>query len=125
MLQNTLQVRADVTAIGLAALCAAHCLLVPILLVLSPQFSQSLLADEHVHQWLLMITLPLSSLALLSGCQHHKKRGLLVIAAAAIALLILAIFSHDFGGHWLETSLTLAGSLLLISVHIMNHRLCK
>lgn len=50
----------DKFAIGLSAMCAIHCLAVPVLLVLLPSAAALGLGNEQFHFWMLVAVLPSS-----------------------------------------------------------------
>jgi hypothetical protein len=65
---TTMQVLSDKLAIGFSIVCVAHCLVLPILLILLPPFSGLFaLDDEMFHQWMLYAVLPISIAALNDG----------------------------------------------------------
>jgi hypothetical protein len=112
---------ADGTAVGLSFLCLVHCLLLPIILALFPALGGLVDLPEWLHLLLFALSVPLSSLATVAGYRRHGARmpgaiaacGLLLIGTGALAGLPLL----------LETSVTVAGSLLLAAGHICNWRI--
>lgn len=116
----------DIIAISISGLCAAHCLLTPVALILFPILSGSLLASEHFHEFLLWAILPTSGTALLLGCRRHKDNSVLWLGGFGLSLLILAAFlGHDGLGEWGERLLTLIGGATMIAGHVRNYRLCR
>lgn len=116
----------DVFAISVSGMCAVHCLLTPVMLILFPLLTGTLLASEEFHRFLLWVIFPTSALAVLLGCKRHKDPGVFLLGSAGLAMLLLAGFwAHDMVGEFGERLLTLAGSALLISGHFRNYRLCK
>jgi hypothetical protein len=111
----------DGLALTLSGLCLLHCLAVPVALGLS------LLADERLHLWMLLVVLPTSLLAVSLGCRRHGQWRLAAWATAGLVLMTAAA-----GGGALqalpelgERLLTSAGSLLLAACHIRNYRACR
>lgn len=105
----------DASAVGLSCLCLVHCLLLPIVSAALP--AAGLWAEaEWLHKLLVLTALPVTALA---AVRHREGTGGLPFLAPAIlglALLLSAAFVealHDF-----ETSLTVAGAVLLASAHI-------
>lgn len=110
----------DKWGIYLSGLCAAHCLFVPVSLALLPSYSH-LFTSEWVHLAILALVLPLALLAIWRGYRRHQARQVLVFGSAGVSLLILGVLLEAWSGAW-EFSLTLLGSLILISAHVMNLR---
>ena len=89
----------DGAAIGLSALCAIHCLALPIALTMLPVIATMPLGDESFHKALLFLVIPLSAVGLTLGCKRHRQwlvmfwgvSGLLIMACAAL-------FGHDLFG---------------------------
>ncbi|WP_245219870.1 MerC domain-containing protein [Pseudoalteromonas arabiensis] len=121
-----LQLMMDKFAIGLSAMCAIHCLAVPVLLVLLPSTAVLGLGNEQFHFWMLVAVLPSSLLALVLGCKKHKKYRFFMFGVVGLLLLVIAAY---FGAGRLgevgETALTILGSSFIILGHWLNFRSCK
>ena len=116
----------DKTAIAISTLCALHCLFTPLLVVMVPSLSTSLLAGELFHKLLVLVVVPLSVFSLFLGCQHHNRHRVLLVGALGIAVLVMtAIWGESLPSHDYEVILTLIGSLIVASAHILNFRLCR
>lgn len=102
----------------LSFLCLIHCLVLPWLAALLPV---TLLLDESAHSWLFMALGPAAALAAWSGFQEHRYSLPSVLLAAGVFLVGIAAFM-PIDEVW-EVTLTVTGSLLLISGHIHNGRL--
>ena len=112
---------ADKTAVGLSALCALHCLAVPLTMTLYPPAIAMGLGDEVFHLWLLIGVLPVSAMALTLGCREH--RNIFVAGAGVVgmtALVAAVLLGHDLIGEWGERLLTVTGSGLVAASHIRN-----
>ena len=119
--KNTL----DKLALSASALCALHCLVVPVSLLLFPTATLGFFEDEAFHKMLLMIIIPISLVALSLGCKKHKKKSIFIYGFTGIAILaIAAIWGHDLLGESGEIALTLTGTLVISYAHIRNQRLC-
>ncbi|SEM42164.1 MerC mercury resistance protein [Pseudoxanthomonas sp. GM95] len=110
----------DASAIGLSALCLAHCLLLPVLAALLPVFGAWAQA-EWVHLLFACIALPLAGAAL---WRAHLLRPLPLplVALAGLGLTGLVAGAFGFPTHAWETPVTVVGSLLLASAHVWNWR---
>jgi len=116
----------DRAAIGLSALCVAHCLAVPVLLVMVPSLAALSVADEGFHLLLLFLVLPTSIAALSMGLKRHGNRSVLLLGLTGVAVLVVAaIFGHDVLGDTGEKALTVTGAMLVAVSHVRNLRLCR
>ena len=115
----------DIFAISISGLCAIHCLLTPLALILFPVLSGTLLAGEAFHFLLLWVILPSSGFALWLGCRQHKDSHVLLLGLTGLSLLLIAaFFAHDWG-EWSERIMTVTGSAIMAIGHIRNYRLCR
>ncbi|OQX34186.1 MAG: hypothetical protein B0D96_09975 [Candidatus Sedimenticola endophacoides] len=116
----------DIIAVSISGLCAVHCLLTPLALILFPVLSGSLFAGEDFHQLLLWVILPTSGLAMWLGCRQHKDRLVLLFGLVGLSLLMLAAFQgHDWFGEWGERLVTVLGGSIMAIGHVRNYRLCR
>jgi hypothetical protein len=141
----------DHLAIGMAAVCAVHCLLTPILVIALPIIATSFFVHEDFHLWMILLVLPTTSFAVFMGCRKHKDRWVAAMSALGLAILLSALVherihnaSHTeaqvhavhcescardlskepipmHAGAWINTF----GGLLLATGHIRNFRLCR
>jgi hypothetical protein len=112
----------DITAMALSAACLVHCLAMPLLMVLLPIVSMSIIADERVHPVLLAVALPTSLIALLQGCRKHRRRYLLIPGLSGLGLITFAISGLDENQ---ERFMTVTGVLLVALAHSLNWRLLR
>lgn len=122
---TTLQYSTDKAAIGLSILCTAHCLLLPLLILLVPSIATLTIAGEVFHQWMVAAVLPTSIFALAMGCKTHKLYRFAALGGAGLAMLVLAILAGEQVGEFGEKGLTLAGATLLALAHLQNYRRCR
>lgn len=121
-----IQTNSDKVAISLSALCAFHCLILPLLTVLIPSFAALPLQDEAFHIWMIVAVVPISLFALTMGCKKHKNFSMLLIGALGLMILgVAAFFGHDLLGEKLEKGFTLVGALIIAIAHVLNYRLCQ
>ena len=141
----------DHLAIGMAALCAMHCLLLPILIVALPIIATSFFVHQDFHLWMIFLVLPTTAFAVFMGCRSHKDRKVVALSAIGLSVLLFAliqermyyasevddaVYSADCeicvrdlnaelmpmqAGVWLNA----IGGLFLVSAHIRNFRLCR
>lgn len=134
----------DKIAIFLAATCAVHCLLMPVIVVTLPIVATSFFADKNFHLWMLYLVLPTTAIAVFLGCRDHKDRW--VITLSSLGLLILAgatIYEMNVHGGCTTCAtgaeghththtplspivwVNISGGLCLIAAHARNFKLCR
>ncbi|MGJ8637871.1 MAG: MerC domain-containing protein [Opitutaceae bacterium] len=145
----------DHLAIGMASICAVHCLLTPVLIIALPIIATSVFVDENFHLWMLLLVLPTTSFAIFMGCKRHKDKAVVLLSALGLSVLVFAL-AHErvhYASHSTitEAELTHAahcescsrdlseepvpmhagawintfGGLLLAGAHFRNFRLCR
>lgn len=110
----------DRAGLLVSSACLLHCLAVPLLIIMLPSLSLSILENEWIHVGLAMLAIPVATKALVRGYRSHGSFLPSLFTLPGIALLYLALLLHE--PHWLETAVASAGALLLASGHILNHR---
>ena len=116
----------DKISIGLSALCAVHCLVLPIVAGLLPALAAATASHSHFHVLMLVLVIPLSGLALGTGWLRHRDGIILALGLCGIGLLTIAVtVGHDLLGHEGERWATLAGSFILATGHYRNFRRCR
>ena len=120
------QVRADKLSITLSLACMIHCLLMPSFLILTSGFLALSIDNELIHKVFLIIVLPVSLYALITGYNNHKILSYLYLGILGLWLLVFAVFFGEgvFGG-FTEKTLTLLGSLIVASSHYKNYKAYK
>ena len=109
----------DGAAVGLSALCLIHCLALPLLVVGLPFLAQ--FSEGHLHAQMLVVVLPLSTVALGLGYRHHHNNK--ILSAGIVGMIILSIGAtivHDNLGLLADRAFTIAGALILASAHFYN-----
>ena len=116
----------DKIALGTSIFCAIHCLFLPVILLLFPTINLGQLGDESFHSMLLYVIIPISIIALLLGCNKHKRYFILLYGFIGISILsFTATFGHDLFGETLEIIFTLLAASILSYGHLQNQKLCK
>ena len=124
----TLKVRsiADVLGLSASAMCAIHCLLVPLLIITSTTLPVSFLTDESFHRAMLWIVIPSGILAFSLGCWRHRDRFVFLLGMLGITGLCLSAFwLHDLIGEIGERIGTVVSAMTLILAHVHNWKLCR
>lgn len=106
----------DKIAVIISAICLAHCLIVPVLIIILP-FLGFLAHDTWVHTALIFMAAPISAFAL---WRNGGWRDALNLTLAIIGILLLGVGA--FGTHlsYWETPLSVCGALLVGYVHLRN-----
>ena len=116
----------DKTAIGLSAICAVHCLALPIALTVLPSIASLPLGDESFHQVLIFFILPTSIVALTLGCRRHRHWNVMGWGVLGLVVLIsTALLGHDLLGEQVEKVTTVLGTVLVAISHTANFRRCR
>lgn len=116
----------DKFAVSTSALCAIHCLFLPIILSVFPAVGSTIFGQESFHLWLLILVIPPSLVALFIGCRQHKNWLVAILGVSGISILIFtAIYGHDVLGHDGERTATLIGVSVIAIRHLQNFRLCR
>lgn len=111
----------DRVAVVLSGLCLLHCLALPIVIVSLPFVAQ--FAETHWHTPMLLIAVPVSTVAIVIGYRRHGNRLIVAAGALGLGLLIFgATIAHAHYGVVADRVLTVGGSLLLATVHWQNSR---
>ena len=120
------QVNADKASITLSLACMIHCLLMPSFLVLTSGFFALSIDNEFIHKAFLIIVLPVSLYALITGYRNHKILSYLYMGTSGLWILIFAVFfGEGVFGEFAEKSLTLIGSIIVATSHYKNYKACK
>ncbi len=113
----------DRMAICVSAACLAQCLLLPVLVVVTPLVSVGFLAGDVFHLFLLMVIVPVSLLAFALGYRMHRNGSMLVLGGIGLTLVVAAAVFEATILHGLAAALvTSVGGLFLIAGHWLNLR---
>ena len=80
----------DNMAIGMAVLCAIHCLIVPIAIVSVPLIKTTFFVSEDFHLWMLLAVFPTTLASIFLGCRKHKDRYVAIACGIGLSLLVTA-----------------------------------
>ena len=111
---------------ALSSACAIHCFFSPAFILLTSGLFSFSFDNESVHYLILLIALPVSLYALISGFMNHKTAYLLTVGVFGLFVLLLAVaLGESIMGELGEKTLTLMGSVLIVYAHFKNHQACK
>lgn len=113
----------DFIGFSTSMLCAAHCLILPILITVTSMSSLALLEAPLFEAGILTLSAFLGIASLLPAyIKHHRK--FTAIAVFCLGILVIGLSRFDINEVW-EISLTSAGATLVASAHFINWRLLK
>ena len=116
----------DKLAMTLSSACAIHCFFSPAFILLTSGLFSFSFDNESVHYLILLIAVPVSLYALISGFMNHKTAYLLTVGIFGLFVLLLAVaLGESIMGELGEKTFTLMGSLLVVYAHFKNHQACK
>ena len=113
----------DNFGLTVSAACGVHCILLPVLIILSPYIELAFLTSHEFHETLMYFIFPTSLIAFTLGCKKHNDDTVKLGGICGLFVLVIAIVLHDFS-EVLSIVLTLFASCLLIFTHLRNRTLC-
>ncbi|MBU2893198.1 MerC domain-containing protein [Colwellia sp. D2M02] len=119
-----ISITSDKIAIGISLLCLAHCLALPLLIILLPSIAQLSLEQETYHYAMVLIVVPISCYALILGYKKHNKISVLLIGVVGLIFLVLAVLlGEEKIGSLGEKTMTVIGSIIIAYSHYKNFNL--
>jgi hypothetical protein len=116
----------DKFAVSTSALCAIHCLFLPVIISVFPAIGSTAFGEESFHMWLLICVIPLSLVALTMGCKQHKNWLVAILGFIGISILVFAAaYGHELLGHDGERIVTLIGVSTIALGHLQNYKYCR
>lgn len=102
-----------------STLCLIHCVVPPILMIFLPMNTFSFLKAEFVHDILSVIVIGSIILAVYPNCKKHEHLDIIGYAFLGVFFIVAASFAANIS-NLLHVSLTMIGSLFLITSHVKN-----
>ena len=117
-MNNSMKISLDAIGIGASFICAIHCALLPLLLIVLPLTGLEFLHSNVLDFTLLGTSFLIGCFALLRGYRkyHHKKNAILLFA---LGFPILAI-SHFYFKNRTAIILIVIAASLIITAHLIN-----
>ena len=109
----------DKIGICASGFCLIHCLATPLLLLFVPGFQHSEHLDEHFHEIFAVIVTTSILFAVYPHCRKHGHNDIIITALIGVILILVSTFIHDLPTS-LSHTLTILGSIVLITAHIKN-----
>ena len=116
----------DKMAMSLSLLCALHCLVSPLIIVMLPSLAALQFDGEAFHVWMVLAVIPTSVHALTMGCKQHKRYRFLGLGLFGLLFLLSAVLlGEDLISDFWEKALTVIGAATIALGHYRNYRLCQ
>jgi hypothetical protein len=113
----------DVVGFSASTICAVHCLVVPLLLMLSSFSGLEVLHNHRVETFILVFSTTIGSISIIPGWRkHHGKLLPVFIFITGIAFISFGRLPID---PLAETVFTTGGALLVAIAHWINWKLCR
>lgn len=111
---------ADRLGILVSAICAVHCLLVPVLFYLLPAAGVAL-GDERLEWGLLLVAGLVASLSLGLSYRRHRSLAVVALLVAGLILLVAARLLEEHGEPALLSAMvSVVGASVLVAGHAFN-----
>jgi uncharacterized membrane protein YfcA len=124
--RQVLSLHADGLGIIASALCFVHCIVTPVVLSFSAVWAHYLPSEERLHRALAVIVAAIGCFAIVSGYRKHRHRRVLVLMSTGLSFIFAGAYLGDrLPSHIAEIAVTLTGSSLIITAHLINHTFCK
>lgn len=116
----TISIIWDKLGLSLSALCAIHCLFVPVILALLPLSPVALTIEHWLHPIFVLLIAPTIFYA---ARRSHYNKKIVSLLSAGFILIIIGWLAGDYWlGELFETIVTFIGSIVLIAGHWLNYR---
>ncbi|MEM1055400.1 MAG: MerC domain-containing protein [Bacteroidota bacterium] len=109
----------DAAGIALSALCILHCLAIPLIATGALAWA----ASESIHIGLTVALALIVLLVAIPSYQRHRRLAVPVLLVGGVALLVAGLTIGEAMGETAEILLTVLGSVVLITGHVLNIRL--
>ncbi|WP_179489231.1 MerC family mercury resistance protein [Granulicella arctica] len=115
---------ADIAGATASAICLVHCLLTPVAISLFPNILPYLPGDTATHRLLAIGVVLFGLIGFLPGYRIHRRKPLLALIAAGIALILIVAWTGNSLNRTAELLLSVTGSFLLVTAHLLNRSFC-
>ena len=124
MNQARIQKLTDYISLFFGGVCAVHCFVVPVALILFPVVGSAVAFEfeEIFHELMLFAVIPVSAVAIFLGCRRHKDLGVVVLVVLGLCFILVGIFATT---GYEEYVLAFIGAFIMIFGHLRNFRLCR
>ena len=113
----------DTTGFWASAICAVHCIAVPVLLSFSTFGFLAFLENDYIEYTIICISLIVGVTSLLpSYFRHHRKFNALYFLLAGFSLIFFGRFTTN---SLYEIIFTSVGAVCIAFAHLVNFRMCR
>jgi uncharacterized membrane protein YfcA len=124
--RQDLSLNADRLGIIASALCFVHCILTPVVLSLSAVWAHYLPLEERFHRALAVLVAAIGCFAIINGYRKHRRLRVLLLMSTGLSFIFAGAYLGDrLPSHIAEIAVTMTGSSLMITAHLINHTFCK
>ena len=116
---------ADLAGATASGICLIHCLLTPAVISLFPGAIPYLPGDAWFHRTLAAGIIVLGAAAFVPGYRIHRRKPLLPLIGAGIALILTVAWTGEAMSRAAELVLSISGSLMLVTAHLLNRSFCR
>lgn len=124
-LQANLRSHVDLAGATASGICLIHCLLTPLLISLFPGILSYLPGETWFHRVLAGGIVLLGAAAFAPGYRLHRRKPLLALVGIGIALILVVAWFGESLPQPLELPLSVSGSLMLVTAHLLNRSFCR
>ena len=112
----------DKLGVWVSAMCALHCILLPVLLPALPLLASSFVAQEWFERSILTISIAIGFAALLIGFKQYHRQLYPLYSLSLGAIIYWN--KHMFGEAYEPITITV-GAAFIIAAHLINLKLCR
>jgi MerC mercury resistance protein len=111
---------------GVSGLCLVHCVSMPLLFAFAPTLAHLIPGDEVVHRFLVFLVVGAGLPSFVIGFRKHKKSAVPAAGILGMGVVLGALMAGNrLGSHATEIAVTMLGSLLLTTAHLVNRTFCR
>lgn len=112
----------DRLGVWVSAMCALHCLLLPLLLPVLPLLASSFVAEHWFERSILTISIVIGFAALFIGFKQYHRQ---IYPMYSLSVGALIFWNKDIFGHAYEPFTVAIGAAFIIAAHLVNLHLCR
>jgi hypothetical protein len=116
---------ADLAGAAASGICFVHCLFTPVAISLFPDIIPYLPGDAWFHRLLAVAIVLFGVAGFVPGYLVHRRRPLLWLVAAGMSLILAVAWAGEALKPTLELLLSVPGSLILVTTHLLNRSFCR
>lgn len=111
----------DRLGIVLSTACFFHCVAVMGLPLLLPTLNL-FIHTPWIHRVFAVLILVITPMAFIPGYRRHGLSNIIALAYLGVAGILLGVFLDGHTEEWISHSISILGSILLITAHVQNIR---